>query len=110
MLLLLRLLLVLNGSVRLMVVCFYTGFGVSSDFGFGWLFFLGCFRPLCTGFVRLLFFLSFGGWFLLLLFITDADGRRSFPCFLLLAFSLVPLKLQLCVELIIIEPFNQPPD
>ena len=59
--LILQLLLLLTGSIRLMVLCFYTGFGVFSYFGFSWLFFLDYFRPLYTGFLRLLFLNSFIG-------------------------------------------------
>ena len=123
--------------LRVLVLFWFTGFGVPSSFSVGWLLFLGCCGLLCTGFLRLLlililrvvwlFFLDCCGllytgflWLLLililcgtsfwLLFITNGDGRCSFPCFLLLALSLIPLKLQFCVELTIIKPFHQPQD
>ena len=45
-----------------------------------------------------------------LFFITDGDGRCSFPYSLLPELLLMLLKMQLCTELIVIKPLHQPPE
>ena len=89
----LLLLLLLTGSISTPT----SSFSLTLVFA-GSMFYLGRFCLFCTAFLRLLFLSSFVGWLLLLLLITDGDGRRSFPYFLPPAF------------LIILEPFNQPPE